>query len=40
METSFVEGDVMEEVDWVGGGGSDSLDRLSFLKNGFLVSLL
>lgn len=39
VETSVAEDVVVEEVGWVGAGGPDSLDWLSFLKNGFLVSL-
>lgn len=41
VEISVAEADVVEEDEaWVGGGGPDSLDWLSFLKKGFLVSLL
>lgn len=38
VEISVVE--VVVEGVWDGGGGPDSLDWLSFLKNGFFVSLL
>ncbi len=40
METSVEEGEVMEEAGWVAGKEGDPFDWLSFLKKGFLVSVL